>query len=42
VVKRAAPGAGDFLSSCFACKKKLEGNDIYIYRYAIIILSILT
>ncbi|ONM29404.1 FCS-Like Zinc finger 10 [Zea mays] len=32
VVKRAAPGAGDFLSSCFACKKKLEGNDIYIYR----------
>jgi len=29
----AAAGADDFLSSCFACKKKLEGNDIYIYRY---------
>ncbi|CAL4965659.1 unnamed protein product [Urochloa decumbens] len=28
----AAPAAEDFLSSCFACKKKLEGNDIYIYR----------
>lgn len=28
----AAAGADDFLSSCFACKKKLEGNDIYIYR----------
>ncbi|CAD6240101.1 unnamed protein product [Miscanthus lutarioriparius] len=28
----AATGADDFLSSCFACKKKLEGNDIYIYR----------
>ncbi|XP_002455061.1 uncharacterized protein LOC8078768 [Sorghum bicolor] len=32
VVKSAAAGADDFLSSCFACKKKLEGNDIYIYR----------
>lgn len=31
VVRRAAQ-ADDFLSSCFACKKKLEGNDIYIYR----------
>uniref|UniRef100_A0A0D9UXJ8 FLZ-type domain-containing protein n=1 Tax=Leersia perrieri TaxID=77586 RepID=A0A0D9UXJ8_9ORYZ len=32
----AAGGGGveddDFLSSCFICKKKLEGNDIYIYR----------
>ncbi|KAG2586590.1 hypothetical protein PVAP13_5NG062200 [Panicum virgatum] len=36
VVKRAAglaPAAEDFLSSCFTCKKKLAGNDIYIYRY---------
>lgn len=36
VVKRtaeAAAGPGeDFLSSCFTCRKKLEGNDIYIYR----------
>ncbi|KAL5227404.1 hypothetical protein ABZP36_015669 [Zizania latifolia] len=30
VVKCAA--GDDFLSSCFTCKKKLEGNDIYIYR----------
>ncbi|CAO2185930.1 unnamed protein product [Urochloa humidicola] len=28
----AAPAADNFLSSCFACKKKLDGNDIYIYR----------
>ncbi|KAF0916098.1 hypothetical protein E2562_000707 [Oryza meyeriana var. granulata] len=32
VVKCAAAGDDDFLSSCFTCKKKLEGNDIYIYR----------
>ncbi|KAJ1282283.1 hypothetical protein BS78_03G040000 [Paspalum vaginatum] len=32
VVKRAAAEDHDFLSSCFTCKKKLEGNDIYIYR----------
>ncbi|XP_062198327.1 FCS-Like Zinc finger 10-like [Phragmites australis] len=34
VVKCAAEAAAreDFLSSCFTCKKKLEGNDIYIYR----------
>ncbi|WVZ72559.1 hypothetical protein U9M48_020997 [Paspalum notatum var. saurae] len=31
VVKPAAAD-DDFLSSCFTCKKKLEGNDIYIYR----------
>ena len=31
----AAAGPGeDFLSSCFTCTKKLEWNDIYIYRYA--------
>jgi hypothetical protein len=34
VVKCAAEADG-FLSSCFACKKKLDGNDIYIYRYVI-------
>ncbi|PNT70080.1 hypothetical protein BRADI_2g05140v3 [Brachypodium distachyon] len=28
----APAAAEDFLSSCFACRKKLEGNDIYIYR----------
>uniref|UniRef100_A0ACD5VL28 Uncharacterized protein n=1 Tax=Avena sativa TaxID=4498 RepID=A0ACD5VL28_AVESA len=27
-----ADAAEDFLSSCFTCKKELEGNDIYIYR----------
>ncbi|XP_020097790.1 uncharacterized protein LOC109716663 [Ananas comosus] len=27
-----APPDDDFLSFCFSCKKKLEGNDIYIYR----------
>ncbi|TVU21502.1 hypothetical protein EJB05_31141 [Eragrostis curvula] len=34
VVKCAETAAPreDFLSSCFTCKKKLEGNDIYIYR----------
>uniref|UniRef100_A0ACD5VV35 Uncharacterized protein n=2 Tax=Avena sativa TaxID=4498 RepID=A0ACD5VV35_AVESA len=36
VVKCATETAANvdegFLSSCFACKKKLEGNDIYIYR----------
>nr|CAD1843047.1 unnamed protein product [Ananas comosus var. bracteatus] len=26
------PPDDDFLSFCFSCKKKLEGNDIYIYR----------
>ncbi|KAG8045885.1 hypothetical protein GUJ93_ZPchr0008g14185 [Zizania palustris] len=31
VVKCAA--GDNFLSCCFTCKKKLEGNDIYIYRY---------
>ncbi|KAL5654048.1 hypothetical protein ACJX0J_033367, partial [Zea mays] len=31
VVKCAAEADG-FLSSCFACNKKLDGNDIYIYR----------
>ncbi|XP_047061349.1 FCS-Like Zinc finger 10-like [Lolium rigidum] len=28
----AADAVDDFLSSCFTCKKKLEGSDIYIYR----------
>ncbi|CAO2181145.1 unnamed protein product [Urochloa humidicola] len=28
----AAPAIDNFLSSCFTCKKKLDGNDIYIYR----------
>jgi hypothetical protein len=39
VVKCADEAAtcDDFLSSCFTCKKKLEGNDIYIYRYVIIL-----
>ncbi|GJN32222.1 hypothetical protein PR202_gb20711 [Eleusine coracana subsp. coracana] len=35
VVKRAeedATAGEDFLSSCFTCRKKLEGSDIYIYR----------
>ncbi|GJN05608.1 hypothetical protein PR202_ga23255 [Eleusine coracana subsp. coracana] len=35
VVKRAeeaATACEDFLSSCFTCRKKLEGSDIYIYR----------
>lgn len=27
-----ADAGEDFLSSCFTCKKKLEGSDIYIYR----------
>uniref|UniRef100_A0A453E8Q8 FLZ-type domain-containing protein n=1 Tax=Aegilops tauschii subsp. strangulata TaxID=200361 RepID=A0A453E8Q8_AEGTS len=43
VVKRdteAAAGPGeDFLSSCFTCTKKLEGNDIYIYRKNFILVS---
>lgn len=26
--------ADDFLRICFSCKKKLDGEDIYIYRYA--------
>jgi hypothetical protein len=42
VVKCAEETAAcdDFLSSCFTCKKKLEGNDIYIYRYVAITLSL--
>ncbi|KAM0829135.1 hypothetical protein ACQ4PT_067047 [Festuca glaucescens] len=28
----AADADEDFLKSCFTCKKKLEGSDIYIYR----------
>ena len=27
-------GRGSFLSSCFLCKKKLHGIDIYMYRYS--------
>jgi hypothetical protein len=39
VVKCAdeAAACDDFLSSCFTCKKTLEGNDIYIYRYVVIL-----
>lgn len=30
----SVPGsASDFLSSCHLCKKKLQGKDIYMYRY---------
>ncbi|XP_062194704.1 FCS-Like Zinc finger 10-like isoform X2 [Phragmites australis] len=38
VVKCAPEAAAttvDFLGSCFTCKKKLDGNDIYIYRWII-------
>lgn len=30
----------NFLSFCYSCNKKLEGKDIYIYRYALILVLI--
>lgn len=28
--------SNDFLSFCYSCKKKLDGEDIYMYRYAVL------